>query len=173
MTIPELLERVTSLVPDATPVPAEQTRGDAAVVVPRDRIADVLALLRDDAETRFDMLTDVTAVDYLGRTPRFEVVYHLYSITRNHRLRVKVQLAEADPTVATASTLWKSALWAEREVWDLFGIRFAGHPDLRRILMYPEFVGHPLRKDYELNARQPLVPERDPIAQPWRTRSEI
>jgi NADH-quinone oxidoreductase subunit C len=173
MTTPELLERVTGLVPDATPVPAEQTRDDAAVVVPRERIAAVLALLRDDGDTRFEMLTDVTAVDYLGRTPRFEVVYHLYSLTRNHRLRVKVQLGEDAPSVATASALWKSALWAEREVFDLFGIRFVGHPDLRRILMYPEFVGHPLRKDYELNARQPLVPERDPIAQPWRSRSEV
>jgi NADH-quinone oxidoreductase subunit C len=173
MTIQDLLERVTHLVTDATPVPAEQTRGDAAVVVPRERIAAVLALLRDDDQMHFEMLTDVTAVDYLGRTPRFEVVYHLYSITRNHRLRVKVQLPEDDPSVATASALWKSALWAEREVFDLFGVRFVGHPDLRRILMYPEFVGHPLRKDYALNARQPLVPERDPIAQPWRSRSEV
>lgn len=173
MTTTELLERVTSLVPDATPVPVEQSRGDAAVVVPRGRIAAVLALLKDDADTRFEMLTDVTAVDYLGRAPRFEVVYHLYSLTRNHRLRVQVQLPEDDPQLPTASTLWKSALWAEREVFDLFGVRFVGHPDLRRILMYPEFVGHPLRKDYELNARQPLVPERDPIAQPWRSRSEV
>jgi NADH-quinone oxidoreductase subunit C len=172
MTTPELLACVTGLLPDATPVPADDTRGDAAIVVPRERLAEILAQLRDHPELHFEMLTDVTAVDYLGRTPRFEVVYQLYSVTRNHRLRVKATVPEADPVVPTASALWKSALLAEREVWDLFGIRFTGHPDLRRILMYPEFVGHPLRKDYPLNARQPLVPERDPIAQPWRTRTE-
>jgi NADH-quinone oxidoreductase subunit C len=173
MTTPQLLEQVAGLLPDATPVPADQTRGDAAVMVTRERIAAVLALLRDHPDMHFEMLTDLTAVDYLGRTPRFEVVYHLYSLTRNHRLRVKVAVPEADPAVPTASALWKSALWAEREVWDLFGIQFTGHPDLRRILMYPEFVGHPLRKDYDLHLRQPLVPERDPIAQPWRTRTDI
>jgi NADH-quinone oxidoreductase subunit C len=172
MTTSEVLERVTRLAPDATAVPADATRGDAAVTVPRERLGDVLAQLRDDPELRFEMLADLTAVDYLGRTPRFEVVYQLNSITRDHRLRVKVAVPEDDPVVPTASGVWKSALWAEREVWDLFGIRFAGHPDLRRILMYQEFVGHPLRKDYDLNARQPLVPERDPIAQPWRRRTE-
>jgi len=72
---------------------------------------------------------------------------------------------EEDPSIPTAARLWKSALWAEREVWDMFGIRFADHPDLRRLLMYTEFVGHPLRKDYPLNQRQPLIPERDPIAE--------
>ena len=94
-------------------------------------------------------------------------MYQLYSISLNHRLRVKVPVPADDPAVATASTLWKSANWAEREAWDMFGIRFEGHPDLRRILMYPEFQGHPLRKDYPVNQRQPLVPERDPIARPW------
>jgi NADH-quinone oxidoreductase subunit C len=111
---------------------------------------------------------DVTAVDFLGRTPRFEVVYHLYSMSQGHRLRVKILVEEADPAVPSLSALWHAANWLEREVWDMFGIRFDGHPDLRRILMYPEFQGHPLRKDYPVAKRQPLVPERDPIAQPWR-----
>jgi NADH-quinone oxidoreductase subunit C len=135
-------------------------------------VVDVLRGLRDDAATRFDRLTDLTAVDYLGRSPRFEVVYQLHSLAHRHRLRVKTGVPEDDATVPTVSGLWTAALWAEREVFDLFGIRFDGHPDLRRILLYPEFVGHPLRKDYELGRRHPLVPERDPIARPWFPRRE-
>ena len=133
---------------------------------PRERRARRAAdAARRPRRSRFDMLTDLTAVDYLGRAPRFEVVYQLNSLTQNHRLRVKVPRARGRPVSRRAPTpLWKRASWAEREVWDLFGIRFAGHPDLRRILMYPEFEGHPLRKDYPVSQRQPLVPERDPIA---------
>jgi NADH-quinone oxidoreductase subunit C len=108
---------------------------------------------------------DLTAVDYQkypGREdgPRFEVVYHLYSIARNHRVRLKVRVDEDDAVVPTAVPLWPIANWFEREVWDMFGIRFAGHPDLRRLLLYEEFVGHPLRKDYPINRRQPLIGPR-------------
>ena len=88
---------------------------------------------------------------------RFEVVYHFYSTTRNHRLRVKVPLAEADPVVASLTELWQSANWFEREVWDMFGIRFTGHPNLKRLLLYEPFQGHPLRKDYPVTKRQPLI----------------
>jgi len=88
---------------------------------------------------------------------RFEVVYHFYSSRHHHRLRVKVPLGAADPVVESLTGLWKGANWYEREVWDMFGIRFTGHPDLRRILMYDEFIGHPLRKDYPINKRQPLI----------------
>lgn len=171
MTVDALLARVATLVPGAQPFPSDAARGEAVVVVPRDALPDALGKLRDDAETRLEQLSDLTAADYLGRTPRFEVVYQLYSITLNHRLRVKVPVPDDDPVVPTASGVWKSAIWAERETFDMFGIRFAGHPDLRRILMYPEFQGHPLRKDYPLNQRQPLVPERDPIARPWYPRN--
>lgn len=167
MTADALTALVCERVAGATTPPAEETRGQAVVVVPRDGLLEVLRALREDAPTRFDRLVDLTAVDYLGRTPRFEVVYELHSLVHGHRLRVKVGLAEDDASVPTASGLWKAALWAEREVFDLFGIRFDGHPDLRRILLYPEFEGHPLRKDYELMRRHPLVPERDPVAQPW------
>jgi NADH:ubiquinone oxidoreductase subunit C len=88
---------------------------------------------------------------------RFDVVYHFYSSSHHHRLRVKVPLGAADPTVQSLTGLWRAADWFEREVWDMFGIRFGGHPDLRRLLMYEEFQGHPLRKDYPINRRQPLI----------------
>ena len=167
MTPEALLERVVALVPAAGALPLADMRGQAVVTLPRAGLAEAFRVLRDDPDTRFEELSDVTAVDYLGRTPRFEVVYQLTSLTHRHRLRVKVAVDEHDATVPSAAAVWKSALWAEREVFDLMGIRFAGHPDLRRILMYAGFEGHPLRKDYPLMRRQPLVPERDPIVEPW------
>ncbi|HEY8122814.1 MAG TPA: NADH-quinone oxidoreductase subunit C [Myxococcota bacterium] len=135
--------------------------GDATALVDPARLVDVMRFLRDDAECQFDMLTDVTAVDYLGEEPRFEMVYHLYSLAKNKRLRVKARVGERAPEIATLCELWPSANWMEREVWDLYGIRFLGHPDLRRILLYEEFQGHPLRKDYPKERRQPLVGPRN------------
>ncbi len=137
-------------------------RGDHTVVVSREALVDALAVCRDGPELAFDLLVDLTAVDYLkfpGREdgPRFEVVYHLYSTEHNHRVRLKVRVEQDDPRVPTAAGLWPIANWLEREVWDMFGIRFEGHPDLRRLLLYEEFVGHPLRKDYPMNRRQPLI----------------
>jgi NADH-quinone oxidoreductase subunit C len=137
-------------------------RGDHTAVVDRGVVREVLAFCRDAGVLAFDVLMDLTAVDYAkfpGREdgPRFEVVYHLYSLAHNHRLRVKVRVDEDDPIVPTAVPLWPIANWFEREVWDMFGIRFDGHPDLRRLLMYEEFVGHPLRKDYPITRRQPLI----------------
>jgi NADH-quinone oxidoreductase subunit C len=137
-------------------------RGDQTAVVERTAVREVLRFCRDASALAFDVLMDLTAVDYAkfpGREdgPRFEVVYHLYSIAHNHRLRVKVRVDEDDAVVPSAVPLWPIANWFEREVWDMFGIRFEGHPDLRRLLMYEEFVGHPLRKDYPINRRQPLI----------------
>jgi NADH-quinone oxidoreductase subunit C len=139
--------------------------GDHTAVVARETLPDLLRFCRDDEALHFDVLMDLTAVDYLrypGREdgPRFEVVYHLYSIRENHRLRVKTRLDEDDASVPTAVPLWPIANWFEREVWDMFGVRFAGHPDPRRLLMYEEFVGHPLRKDYPIDRRQPLIGPR-------------
>jgi NADH-quinone oxidoreductase subunit C len=139
--------------------------GDATALVDPGRLVEAMSFLRDDPATAFDMLTDLTAVDYLGYPgrsgPRFEVVYHLYSLARNHRLRVKVGVEEATCEVPSLVSLWPSANWMEREVWDMYGIRFAGHPDLRRILLYDEFEGHPLRKDYPKERRQPLIGPRN------------
>ncbi len=135
--------------------------GDATVVVDPTHIVEVLRFLRDDGELEFEMLMDVTAVDYVEEEPRFEVVYHLYSLARNHRVRVKARVPEASPVIDSAVDIWPSANWMEREVFDLYGVRFEGHPDLRRILLYDEFEGHPLRKDYPKERRQPLVGPRN------------
>ena len=167
MTQAELLERLPSILPAGALRSSDVVRGQAVADLERTLMRDALAALRDHPDVRLEMLSDLTAVDYLGRVPRFEVVYQLYSIARNHRLRVKVAVPEEDPVVSSVSSLWKSAIWAERETWDMFGILFTGHPDLRRILMYPEFEGYPLRKDYPLLRRQPLVAERDPLERPW------
>ncbi len=132
-------------------------RGDATAIVDRAALLDVCRTLRDDPELAFDFLMDVTAVDYIGRVPRFEVVYHFYSLAKNHRVRIKVPLEESDPSVPSLVPLWEGANWLERETWDMYGIRFEGHPDLRRIYLYEEFQGYPLRKDYPKEKRQPLI----------------
>jgi NADH-quinone oxidoreductase subunit C len=160
----EILERLRGRL-GASLVETHEHRGDLTAVVDRAIIHDALRFCRDDAALGFDVLMDLTAVDYSkypGREdgPRFEVVYHLYSLAHNHRLRLKTRVDEDDAVVATAVDLWPIADWLEREVWDMFGIRFQGHPDLRRLLLYEEFVGHPLRKDYPINRRQPLIGPR-------------
>jgi NADH-quinone oxidoreductase subunit C len=142
--------------------------GDATAVIPREGALEIFQALRDQPEFGFDFLTDITAVDYLGQLPRFTVVYHLYSLAQNHRLRLKIRVPADEAWVHSLVPLWKSANWMERECWDLLGIRFVGHPDLRRILLYDEFIGHPLRKDYPVDKRQPLTPERDPIEVGWK-----
>jgi NADH-quinone oxidoreductase subunit C len=109
----------------------------------------------------FTLLLDLTCVDYHGQNPRFEMVYHLCSLSQNKRLRIKTRLDENDLRLASLSGLWKNADWLEREVYDLFGVQFEGHPDLRRIFMWDGFEGHPLRKDYPLRRRQPLIRLRE------------
>lgn len=119
--------------------------------------------LKNDERFLCNMLIDITAVDWLDRKePRFEVVYQLLSITFNHRICIRVAVDEDAPKVASVRPLWHAANFLEREVWDMFGIEFEGHGDLRRILMYDEFVGHPLRKDYPVRGKQPRVPLRVP-----------
>ena len=136
-------------------------RGDETVVMRGEGLLEVIRFLKEDRKLDFNFLTDITAVDYLEKKqPRFEVVYHLYSLRANRRMRVKVPVEEDQPEVDSLTLLWKGANWLEREVWDMFGIRFRGHPDMKRILLYEEFRGYPLRKDYPVNQRQPLVPER-------------
>lgn len=119
--------------------------------------------LRDGAPFLFNMLVDITCVDWLDqRENRFEVIYHLLSLTHHHRLCVKVNVPEEKPEVGSVRSIWPAANFLEREAWDMFGVEFVGHGDLRRILMYDEFVGHPLRKDYPVRGKQPRVPLRVP-----------
>jgi NADH-quinone oxidoreductase subunit C len=117
----------------------------------------VAEFLRDDPATQMDMFVDLTGVDRIPSTPRFDVVLHLYSVERKHRVRLLAAVPEADPTLASVVTVWPGANWFEREAYDMYGVRFEGHPDLRRILLYKEFQGHPLRKDYPKEKRQPLL----------------
>ena len=156
----EILRRALAALPDAI-VDTHAQLGDATLLVRSERLIAVMRFLRDSPGLEFDMLSDVTCVDYLGETPRFEMVYHLYSVARNHRVRVKSRLPETDPRIDSCIPVWAGANWLEREVWDLYGIRFNGHPDLRRLLLYEEFEGHPLRKDYPKEKRQPLVGPRN------------
>ncbi len=152
------LDRLLEKFPDEV-VSHHSDHGDDTAVVKTPRFVEICELLRDDPTTRLEMLMDLTVADYLGvKEPRFEVVYHLYSLSKNHRLRLKIEVPEDDTKVPSVLSVWKSANWMEREAWDLYGIKFTGHPDLRRILLYPQFEGHPLRKDYPLEKRQPLVP---------------
>ncbi len=132
-----------------------QLCGDDTFVVKPEGLLELAKYLK--YQERYDMLMDATAVDYKHRTPRFEMVYHFYSIVMNKRLRVKVPVDEFQAEVDSLAGFWKSADWYEREIWDMFGIRFLGHPNLKRILMYEGFEGYPLRKDYPVNKRQPLI----------------
>jgi NADH-quinone oxidoreductase subunit C len=138
-----------------------QAQGDDIVILERAGLRESFRLFKEDSKLNYDFLSDITAVDYWQKKdPRFEVVYQITSLKNRRRLRVRVPVPESDPTVESLTPLWRGANFLEREVWDLFGIRFTGHPDLRRILLYDEFQGHPLRKDYPVNLCQPRVPER-------------
>jgi len=109
----------------------------------------------------YTMLLDATCVDYPDRPGRFEMIYHFFSLARNRRIRIKAALPSEHPEIGSLSGLWKNADWLEREIFDMFGVRFSGHPDLRRLFMYDGFEGHPLRKDYPLRKRQPLFNKRE------------
>jgi len=170
----EIAAQIAAAVAGAEPVQTECPSGPVVVIQP-EKVLEVLHFLRDDPALSFNALSDLTAVDQRVKEGCFYVVYLLLSHARNARLILKAKIDhapgdDATPSIASATSLWQAADWAEREVWDMFGIRFEGHPNLCRILMYEEFVGHPLRKDYPVDKRQPLVEERDPIADPWPSR---
>ncbi len=141
--------------------------GDFTVVVKPGKLADIVRYLHDDEEMCFEHFCDLTAVDWPDREERFEVVIHLHSIRHGHRIRIKTSVGADDPTVPSISGIYGGANWFEREAFDMYGVRFEGHPDLRRILLWEEFEGHPLRKDYPKQKRQCPIPLREqPPAQP-------
>jgi len=123
-------------------------RGETTVVVPRQHLARVSEYLANQPDLLFSFLSDLTPVDRFPLEPRFELNYHLLSLDRKERLRLRVRLPGGEPVVASVTPVWPTANWHEREACDLFGIRFEGHPDLTRILMPDDWEGHPLRKDY-------------------------
>jgi len=120
-------------------------RGEVSAVIETESIVDVARYCHDELD--YDFLSDVSCVDWLDRSPRFDVIYHLTSLPHASRFRLKVRTDE-DVPIPTVSVVWGAANWSEREVWDLFGVDFAGHPDLRRLLLPDGWIGHPLRKDY-------------------------
>lgn len=131
----------------------EEFRGEVTLIVPAEKIVAACEQLKAQG---FEMLVTLTAVDYWPQEePRFHVVYELMSLSRNERVRLRVPLSGVQPSLPTISHLYHNANWREREVWDMFGISFVGHPDLRRILMPADWEGHPLRKDYPLGYEEP------------------
>jgi len=118
------------------------------IYIERSVIREACVLLRDDSDCPFNFLADVTCVDWFPSEPRFEVVYHLLSIPKKERVRLKVRLGSSSPALDSVTSVWPAANYFEREIFDLFGVRFTGHPYLRRLLMPEDWEGHPLRKDY-------------------------
>jgi NADH-quinone oxidoreductase subunit C len=151
----ELKDRFPGLVLEAS-----APLGDPTAVIEKNGLVEIARFLRAEPQG-FGLLLDLTCVDFRGERPRFELVYHFYSLARRSRLRIKARTGEEEAWVDSLTPLWKNAAWLEREVFDMFGIRFQGHPDLRRILMYDGFDGHPLRKDYPLRRRQPRLLVRE------------
>ncbi len=157
-----LYDSVRSRFPAGSIVPAAADAGvdQPTWTVSREVLADLAHQLRDDRETRFDLLMDIAGVDFPDRPERFESVYHLYSVPRNARLRLRVPVAESDPVLPSLVPVWNAANWAEREVYDMFGLRFTGHPNLSRLLCHEAFQGHPLRKDYDPAKRWLLTEDK-------------
>ena len=160
--MPDLQEKLKERFGDAV-LETHAHRAHETAVIKRESLLEIARFIKTDPEFQMNVLMDETAVDGLGMNwkPRFEVVYHFYSMPLNHRLRLKVRVEEKDPVAASLVEFWPAADWFEREIWDMFGIRFEGHPNLKRILMYEGFAGHPLRKDYPINKRQPLIGPRN------------
>jgi NADH-quinone oxidoreductase subunit C len=152
MTATEVIATLAPLVPNAA-LEAAPSVDFATIYVPADRLVETCRALRDDQAFRFTTIIEITAADYIPRQPRFEVVYHLLSIPRRERIRLKVRVPDRG-TVPTVQGVWKGAGWPEREVWDMFGIVFDGHPDLRRLLMPDDWEGHPARKDYPVQIQK-------------------
>ena len=159
MQTSNLAEQVKHKFPNLVQEALDQ-HGDPVVVIKKEAIKNLAASLKKDPEFQFNMLMDLSAVDYLHweeKEFRFEIIYNLFSLAKNHRLFIKARVSETDPAIDSVTSLWPAADWYEREVWDMFGIEFKGHPNLKRILMYEGFEEHPLRKDYPYNKRQPLI----------------
>ena len=145
MDVQALAERLRERFPDMV-----EARGEVTVVVDPEEVVAALTFLRDEPGLEFGWLADLSATDWPDREPRFWIAYHLFSMPHGHRVRVKAGLPPEEPRIASVTPLYPTANWLEREVFDMYGVTFEGHPDLRRILMPDDWDGHPLRKDYSL-----------------------
>jgi len=157
-----LVATLQSAVPGASIDPVESVDLQTTIYVSGEHVPAVARVLRDSADLKFSFLAELTAADYWPREPRYEVVYILVSLEHRLRLRMKVRVSGPDPHLATVSDIWPAANWLEREVWDLFGIAFDGHPDPRRLLMPEDWEGYPLRKDAPVQIRRP-TPTFEPL----------
>jgi len=169
-----LAEHLSAALPGAV-LSSEIRHGELACRINREALVDVLRLLRDDPKCRFNVLCDICGVDFPDRPQRFEVVYNLLSLALNHRIRLKLETGEEQP-VPSATGIYSCAGWWEREAWDLFGIFFSDHPDLRRILTDYGFDGHPLRKDFPLTGFVELRYDEDQkrvVYEPVRLKQEF
>lgn len=155
--VPAFVSDLQATLPDAV-VAVSYFVGDWTVIVRPARVLEVARYLATASGARFDACCDVTATDWPPRAERFDIIYALYSTVHRHRLRVKARLPE-DQAIASVTAVWPAAGWLEREVFDMFGVRFSGHPDLRRILMPDDWQGHPQRKDYPLEGPGELLLE--------------
>jgi len=133
---------------------------ELVIRIERAEVVRVLTFLRDDMMCQFQQLMDITAADYPDRAERFDVIYNLLSLRHNQRVRIKLSTDE-DTAVPSITGVYTVANWFEREIWDMFGVKFSDRPDIKRLLLYEEFVGHPLRKDYPIARRQPLIGPKD------------
>jgi len=169
-----VLDRIKGAFPDAV-LESGSYRGDEWVRVQREQIVDICRFLRDDSDIDMRLPVDLTVVDrlHMGLTPRFDVVYHLASLTRRHRIRIKVGVPADEAEVSSVVEVFPGFNWFEREAYDMFGVVFKGHPDLRRILLYEEFEGHPLRKDFAHDRAQPRITPTVPIPEPPRERRVV
>lgn len=159
----ELIERINQNF-NSSIIEIGKNFSDYFLYVKKEKIRDLIKFLKENG---FEFLMDLFGVDYLNFpnrkfNDRFEVIYNLYSFTKNKRIIIKVLIDEKEPEVDSISDIFDAANWYEREVYDMYGIKFKGHPNLKRILMYEEFEGHPLRKDYPFNKKQPRIPLREP-----------
>lgn len=146
-----VVQKLKEKFPDSV-LDSHSFHGDETVIIKKEDIREVCRFLKSDPELSFDFLSDLCGVDYMGRKPRFEVVYHLFSLNKHHRIRLKAMVGEGEK-IDSVVGVWGTADWHEREAYDMYGIAFEGHPNLTRILMPENWDGHPLRKDYPLKGR--------------------
>ncbi len=152
----EIAEKIRAEFPDDV-LEIKEFVGQVGLTLKKDNISKITGFLHSAPQFHFDYLKDLCGVDYLGvKVPRFEVVYHLYSFKHKHMIRLNVQVSEEDPSIDSVTGIWKGADWLERECFDLFGIIFNNHPDLRRILLPEDWEGHPLRKDYPVEGPEEM-----------------